>query len=84
MLISCMFLSQVTFLNYGTVWNRRTMGIRVLSGHSFSRSLSIIYFHCAMKIPVRSHQLRFCGCDKNSLLMFYYNKFKKSDHFAFN
>ncbi|KAJ0576324.1 hypothetical protein HanIR_Chr05g0223081 [Helianthus annuus] len=38
-------------------WNRRIMWSRVLSGRSFSRSLSLFCFRCAMKIPVQSRQL---------------------------
>ncbi|MFS7946739.1 hypothetical protein Hanom_Chr06g00539871 [Helianthus anomalus] len=57
MLIFRMFLSQVTFKVMARLEKRRTMRIRVLSGHSFSRSLSFTCFRCAMKIPVQSRQL---------------------------
>ncbi|KAM0037569.1 hypothetical protein Hdeb2414_s0013g00404761 [Helianthus debilis subsp. tardiflorus] len=42
--------------NYGTVGMGEPLEIRVLSGRSFSRSLSFC-FRCAMKIPVQSRQL---------------------------
>ncbi|MFS7926575.1 hypothetical protein Hanom_Chr04g00298661 [Helianthus anomalus] len=40
------------FLKLWHGWKRRTMRVRVLSGRSFSRSLSFNCFRCAMKIPV--------------------------------
>ncbi|MFS7937122.1 hypothetical protein Hanom_Chr05g00423921 [Helianthus anomalus] len=57
MLIFSHVLSQVTFSNYGTVGTGEPWGIQVLSGRSLSRSLSIMCFRWAMKIPVKSCQL---------------------------
>ncbi|KAJ0939049.1 hypothetical protein HanRHA438_Chr02g0056691 [Helianthus annuus] len=54
-------LSQVAFLKLRNGWNRRTHGIRVLSGVHCLEVLAFC-FRCAMKIPVQSrHALIFRG-----------------------
>ncbi|MFS7975503.1 hypothetical protein Hanom_Chr10g00881391 [Helianthus anomalus] len=50
---------------YGTVGIGEPIGIRVVSGRSLFRNLSIKHFHCAMKIPFSQimPNFDFSGCD---------------------
>ncbi|MFS8033874.1 hypothetical protein Hanom_Chr17g01574661 [Helianthus anomalus] len=52
-----MFLSQVTFSNYGMAGVGEPLEIRVPSGRSPSSSLSFNCLRCTMKILVQSRQL---------------------------